>query len=260
MSEPRVTEKARNRPKFCFLTNQTDGPFLDLGVEIPEHREWHGYLSLKYITPALRDYGFIAPEQADDLLAAAAEADEWKSRAKAAEEKLEAVYAELAEIQPPRVIENEVVKVERRQPLEEEIYQWIQAHKEEYRKMLEAPVSETEAWNRLYRSQEEAKQAEEEAHALYKLDGTRIDLVHKEAQDAKSAEARQALVEENDQNVDVLAVLDNSVEDVLIFAAGRSEEVLGALLAEETAGRDRKTLTEGLAKIIAKREREKVDA
>lgn len=225
---PTVVPTAQLAPGVCFISGDNNGPFIDTGISIP--RRGRVYLSLKAVGPFMRAAGWVPEAEVHEALAAIDERIDGIESVVAEAEKYRAIAERLTPLLPqpePEVREVAVFKDAR-----------VAAQNEQ----LRAKVRELTA------ALGEAQAAATKTAAS--PDTTSEGSAPVSGEPAPSPETPTVTIE--DQEVDLDALLDRSVPDVVAVAGSWPEDAKLALLAREEQRRAREdkkprtTLVSGL--------------
>lgn len=240
--QPSVVGDAQFAPNLCAFTDSHKGPFLDLGRDMPFNTKSNqrAYLSLSWVAPALKEAGWVDPEEASalrgfsDLLAAA------ESRADAAERKLEAILDALREVVPEKVVRQVVQVNVPGEPSDEDILRYVTANRAKLSHLFrEEDGDDFATWKAVYGGM--LPQMQQPVPALRYVTPEPIEV------------AEMPSAEVHGSTVNLAYVMEQRTVDVLDFAAsdGVTSEVVNQMIELESAGKARKGVLTGLEQILA---------
>ena len=259
MANVQILPKPKTSPMTCVVSGDGRGPVLDLGRDINGYGRL--YVKLDAIAKPLRQQGWADPDEAARLRA---QANEQQERANALQDQADK-YQELvmrlanaaAEIMPaPEAQVVTEVKETMRDPTWDELEQWLAArpnHPLLKHHQQPEPGSAAEH-EQLYGAPHQRRKAKHYA-----------DVARKRAQQADIAQSSAPTQQQDHgqpstpmttqlqgQEVDIDALLNEKVADIIAFCDGHSEEFRTQVvnreleLADQGYGRARKGLITGL--------------
>lgn len=215
-----IVPTARWAPGKCIITGDTQGPFLDTKRRIPRYGAV--YISVKAIHQLAEEFGFATGEQVEEmreLIGLQTETIKELSKVKDSFNDLVEAVSEYLPTPEPEIVEKQVTTV--REPTDEEIEVWIQTRGGNNPVVQSARTLEkgsSEEWQALYGNKPKAVVAPkvEEEEEVPTLD-----------------EGPPSTYSIFDQEVDLDAVLKQSIKDVLSYAEGKDDEFIAALVRRE---------------------------
>ena len=233
MAKTQVVKNAKFRPGKCALSNDTQGPFLDTGREIP--RYGRVYLSFKWLDEHLRTAGYLSQQQVAELQELVDEVSDknrkLEEKAQYLDELVNAVLPYIPETDP-EVVEKEVVR--HRAPTDDEIAEWIEKSGGNHPVVRRAKAPEpgsAEEWDALYGHRRDVKP--EKKVQYRQQDETEVTDEPGGDPDETHDEGPSRYYELHDQQIDLDEVLKQNVSDIAQFAEDKDEDFKDALVRRE---------------------------
>lgn len=230
---PTIVEHPQAAPGVCFLSGDNEGKMIDTGRSV--QGTGRIYLSLKHLGPLLRANGWTDQDDSAGLLyeneCLERAADELQGEVLKFRRLLEVIQEFVPEPEP---VERQVLKVEVREPTDEDVAKWVRDHPHAIERFKPAVRGSIDQWNEIYRP-DAVKSSRKAALALVEQEAPPTsDSSEGEAPAAPDpAAAPPRLFEEQGTELDLDDVLSHNVQTIEAFAEGHSQGFREALAARE---------------------------